>query len=196
MAPLEAGKWSRREKRLRNWRSIQKKLEPNKKKDQGGYEGVSDDLVVARAWVAFADGKHDEAVASLRTIADKEEGENESSGGIPVREMIGDMLLGSERPQEALAEYEASLKNDPGRFDSLYGAAKAAEMAHKNDKAKDYYSQLVGNCKGSQSDRAELKYAREEMDKLAQASTERSTVERPVILAPAGIIRIESLASS
>ena len=176
--------------------AIQEKLEPNRKKDQGRYENVSDELVVARAWVAFAGGKHDEAIALLRTIADKQAGENEASGGIPVREMLGDMLLEANRPEEALVEYEASLQNDPGRFDSLYGAARAAEGAHKNDKARDYYSQLVGNCKGSQSERAELKYAREEMDRLAQTSTERSAVQSPVILAPAGIIRVESLASS
>ena len=82
--------------------------------------------------------------------------------------MLGDMLLEANRPEEALAEYEMSLKNDPGRFDSLYGAARAAEAAHKSEKARDYYSQLVTNCKGSQSERAELKYAREQMDKVAQ----------------------------
>jgi tetratricopeptide (TPR) repeat protein len=81
--------------------------------------------------------------------------------------MLGDILLEANRPEEALAEYEASLKNDPGRFDSLYGAARAAEAAHKNDKAKDYYAQLVANCKGSQSERSELKRAREEMNTRA-----------------------------
>jgi len=129
---------------------------------------VTDELTVARAWVSFADGKRDGAVASLRTIADKQKGEAESSEGIPAHEMLGDMLLEMNRPEEALAEYEASLKNDPGRFDSLYGAARAAEAAHKNEKARDYYSQLVTNCKGSQSERAELKYAREQLDKVAR----------------------------
>jgi tetratricopeptide (TPR) repeat protein len=110
--------------------------------------------------------------------------------------MLGDMLLEANRPDEALAEYEASLKNDPGRFDSLYGAARAAEAAHKNDKARENYSQLVTNCKGSQSERAELKYAREEMDKLARVSTERSAMESPVTLSPAPIRILDSLASS
>ena len=148
--------------------AIQKTLEPNQKKDEGEYEGVTDKLAVARAWVTYADGKHDEAIASLRTVAGKREGEAEASQGIPVHEMLGDMLLEANRPEEALAEYDASLKSDPGRFDSLYGAARAAEAAHKHDKARDYYSQLVTNCKGSQSERAELKYAREQMDKVAQ----------------------------
>ncbi len=39
-----------------------------------------------------------------------EAGENEASGGIPVREMLGDMLLEANRPEEALVEYEASLQ--------------------------------------------------------------------------------------
>jgi hypothetical protein len=163
-----SGNVEQAQKEVAQLEAIQKKLDPGKKKDQGEYEGVSDDLVIARAWVAFAEDEHDEAIASLRTIAGKQEGENESSGGIPVHEMIGDMLLEAKRAPEALAEYEASLKNDPGRFDSLYGAAKAAEIAHKNDKARDYYSQLVTNCKGSQSERAELKYAREQIDKVAR----------------------------
>jgi hypothetical protein len=176
--------------------AIQKKLEPNKEKDEGRYESVSDKLTVAKAWLAHAEGKHDEAVALLRAVADKDEGESEASHGIPVHEMLGDMLLEANHPEEALAEYEASLKNDPGRFDSLYGAARAAEMAHKNDKARAYYSQLVANCKGSQSERAELKYAREQVEKLAQLSTQPSAVENLAIFAPLGSLSIESLASS
>ena len=166
-------------KEIAQLEAIQKKLETNKKKDEGEYEGVTDELTVARAWASYAEGKRDEAIASLRTIADKEKGEAESSQGVPAHEMLGDMLLEANRPDEALTEYEASLKNDPGRFDSLYGAARAAEAAHKNDKARDYYSQLVANCKGSQSERAELKYAREQVDKLARVSTERSAVGSP-----------------
>lgn len=164
--------------------AIQKKLESGKKEDQGRYEGVSDELTIARAWRAFAEDKRDDALALLRTIADKDEGESEASGGIPAHEMLGDMLLEAKRPADALAEYEASMKNDPGRFDSLYGAARAAEMTNKTDKAKDYYSQLVANCKGSQSERAELKYAREQMDKLARLSASRSVVESPQALSP------------
>ena len=176
--------------------AIQKKLEPQKKKDQGEYEGVTDELIVARAWLAYAEGKRDEAFQLLRTLGNKEEGESQASAGIPVREMLGDMLLEGNHPEEALGEYEASLKNDPGRFDSLYGAARAAAAVHKNEKAREYYSQLVTNCKGSQSERAELKYAREEMDKLARVSAERSALESPATLSPPAILILDSLASS
>jgi tetratricopeptide (TPR) repeat protein len=154
-------------KEIAQLEGIQKKLQANKKKDQGEYEGVSDELTEARAWLAQAEGRHDEAVRLLRTVADKEEGEAESSQGIPAHEMLGDMLLDSKHYEEALAEYEASLKNDPGRFDSLYGAAQAAEQAGKHDKANDYYSKLVKNCEGAPSERAELKHAREVLEARA-----------------------------
>jgi len=152
--------------------TLQKKLEPGKKKDEGDYEGVSGELTIAQAWLAHAEDHDDEAVRLLRTIADKEEGEAEASQGIPAYEMIADILLESKHPEQALAEYETSLKNDPGRFDSLYGAANAAAAAGKSDKAKGYYAQVVKNCEGSPSERAELKQAREEAEKLAKLASQ------------------------
>ena len=157
-------------KEIAQLEAIQKKLEPTKTKDQGEYEGVSDDLTVAKAWLAHAEGRHDEAVRLLRSIADKEEGEAESSQGIPAHEMIGDMLMEANQPEEALAEYQAALKSDPGRFDSLYGAAHAAELAGKHDKANEYYSALVKNCEGSKSERSELQHAREQVELQANRS--------------------------
>jgi hypothetical protein len=158
-------------KEIAQLEAIQKKLEANRKKDHsGGYEGVTDELTEARAWLAFAEGHHDDAVRMLRTIADKEEGEAEASEGIPAHEMIGDMLLESGHDEEALAEYETSLKKDPGRFDSLYGAARAAEQAGKHDIANQYYAELVKNCAGAKSERAELKHAREVVEMRAGKS--------------------------
>jgi len=152
---------------------MQKKLGARRKKDQGEYEGVSDELTEARAWLAHAQGHHDEALRLLRTVADKEEGEAESSQGIPAHEMLGDMLLETKHPEEALGEYETTLKTNPGRFDALYGAAQSAEQAGKHDKANDYYSQLVKNCDGSTSERAELKHARQVIEARAAGTAGR-----------------------
>ncbi len=157
-------------KELEQLEAIQKKLEPGKKKDEGEYEAASEEVTIATAWLAHSEGHDDEAVQLMRTIADKEEGEAESSEGTPAHEMIGDILLEGKHPSEALVEYEKSLKNDPGRFDSLYGAAQAAAAAGDSAKAHDYYAQVVKNCEGSDSERAELKQAREEADRLARAS--------------------------
>ncbi len=154
-------------KEIGQMESIQKKLEPQKKKDRGEYQALTDEITVARGWLLQAEGRPEEAVRMLRTVAEKEEGEAEASQGIPAHEMLADMLLESRHPQEALAEYESTLKTNPGRFNSLYGAASAAEMAGKNETAKDYYSQLLNNCNGSRSERSELKHARELLEMRA-----------------------------
>jgi hypothetical protein len=155
-----SGNTEQARKEIAQLEAIQKKLEPNRKKDEGEYEGVTDDLTIARAWLAHAEGHHDDALGMMRTIADKQEGEAEASQGIPAHEMIADMLLEANKPGEASAEYEATLKTDPGRFNALYGAAHAAELAGKKAQASQYYSELVKNCDGSKSERSELKRAR------------------------------------
>jgi len=53
------------------------------------------------------------------------------------------------------------LKESPNRFDGLYGAARAAEMAGKGEQASAYYSQLLKVCDGGvNSSRPELARAK------------------------------------
>ncbi|MGE5323460.1 MAG: hypothetical protein ACM3SW_11385, partial [Actinomycetota bacterium] len=113
-----------------------------------------------QAWVDYAGGKRDDALRILRGVADRQDRVGKFEVEIPAREMLADMLLDLKRPKEALAEYEVSLKTDPNRFNGLYGAAQAAEMIHQKDKAQAYYAQLLKNCEGVDSDRAELVKAR------------------------------------
>jgi tetratricopeptide (TPR) repeat protein len=100
----------------------------------------------ARAWLAFAEDKNDEALQLLRSVADRQDAEGKGEVELPAREMLADMLLEMGRPEQALTEYEKSLKTDPNRFNGLYGAAQAAENAHDSEKAKLYYAQLLKNC--------------------------------------------------
>jgi tetratricopeptide (TPR) repeat protein len=159
--------------------ATEKKLKPQKKADQGNYEYVSDEVTLSKAWLTYAEGHPDEAIRSLRSLANKAEGEAEASEGIPTRELIADMLFEAKRPREALAEYETSLKTDPGRFNSLYGAAQSAEQVGDHQKATQYYSELVNNCAGSSSERAELKHARQEMHAEVKASPRAKLDSRP-----------------
>jgi tetratricopeptide (TPR) repeat protein len=129
-----------------------------KKKDFA--EAVEQDRQEAVAWVAHAEGRNDEAIKTLRTIAEKEEAEGDEPMAIPAREMLADVLLDMNHPEQALAEYELDLKFNPNRFNGLYGAGKAAQMAGKNDKSNTYYAQLVKICNGSNSDRPELSRAK------------------------------------
>ena len=121
---------------------------------------VEQDRQEAAAWVAHAEGDNDDAIRTLRTIAEKEEAEGHEPLAIPAREMLADMLLDMNHPEQALAEYEADLKFYPNRFNGLYGAARAAEMAGKSEKSNGYYARLVKICDGSTSDRSELNRAK------------------------------------
>ena len=114
----------------------------------------------ATAWLWHAEGKDDQAIASLRALADEDDKLGDEPTAIPAREMLADLLLELKRPEQALAEYQIDLRFNPNRFNGLYGAARAAEMAGKTDKANDYYAQLVKACAGSNSDRPELARAK------------------------------------
>jgi len=114
----------------------------------------------AQAWLAFAQGKNDDALRMLREVADKQDKVGKGETETPAREMLADMLLEMNRPQDALVEYEIALKTDPNRFNGLYGAARAAEMTQQKEKASGYYAQLIRNCQGSNSDREELAKAK------------------------------------
>jgi tetratricopeptide (TPR) repeat protein len=110
----------------------------------------------AGAWVAHAEGKDEDAIKTLRAMAEQEESTGDEPEDIPAREMLADLLLEAKHPEQALAEYETDLKFSPNRFNGLYGAASAAELAGKSEKASTYYAQLVKICAGSNSDRPEL----------------------------------------
>jgi hypothetical protein len=140
--------------------AIHKTLLDQKKKMSA--EAVDQDRKEAAAWLDHAEGKNDAATTALRAIAEKEESSgDESDGGIPAREMLADMLLEMNRPEQALAEYKTGLKFFPNRFNSLYGAAQAAEMAGLASQATEYYALLVKTCEGSGSLRPELARAKQ-----------------------------------
>jgi tetratricopeptide (TPR) repeat protein len=79
---------------------------------------------------------------------------------LPVRELLADCLLESGKPQEALAEFESSLRLNPGRFNAVYGAAKSAEKAGKRAEARKYFAQLAALAKAGDGTRPEMGEAR------------------------------------
>lgn len=111
------------------------------------------------AWIALAQNNGDEAVKQLRAAADHEDAAGVDSLTMPAREMLGDLFMELHRPAEALAAYKTALKESPKRFDSLDGAALAAEAAGKSSEARQFFAQLVAAC-GPGADRPELEDAR------------------------------------
>jgi tetratricopeptide (TPR) repeat protein len=86
---------------------------------------------------------------------------------LPAREQLGELLLELRRPDEALSEFEASLKRAPRRLGGIYGAARAAKLLGNDAKARDYYIQVVELTKNGDASRAEIKEARSVAAKLA-----------------------------
>lgn len=118
----------------------------------------------AAAWLARAEGKDDLALDLMRKAADAEDRTEKhpvTPGNlIPARELLGDLLLELGSSQAALPEFEASLSRWPGRFNALYLAGLAAELAGDREKARRYYGKLVTMCEGADKDRPELERAR------------------------------------
>ena len=123
----------------------------------------------AKAVLAFAEGRKDEALSLMRGAADADDAAEKSPvtpGSIlPAREMLADMLLETQQPAPALAEYERSLEAAPNRFRSLAGAGSAAEQAGDAGKARLYRQRLVGLSGEGSPDRPEVLAAKHYLDK-------------------------------
>jgi hypothetical protein len=135
-----------------NYKSLKKAL-----KQKSGRDSHLEDYrrQEVEAWISFAGGDREKAVKRMRAAADKQEKEDSSDFTVPAREMLADMLMELHQPAQALAEYESVLKVAPNRFNDLYGAASAAQMAGDSGKATIYYSKVRENCP-PQADREEL----------------------------------------
>jgi tetratricopeptide (TPR) repeat protein len=112
------------------------------------------------AWITFAEGKTDGALSQMRAAADHDDSVDKlpvtPGAVVPARELLGEMLLEAKRPAAALEAFETSLKFAPERFNSLFGAAHAAQLAGDREKASAYYAKLLANCPRPAGDLPEL----------------------------------------
>ena len=99
------------------------------------------------AWLAFAEGKPEDAIAGMRAAAaleDKTEKSAVTPGPLaPAREQLGELLLELKQPALALEEFKSTLVKEPNRFRSLYGAAKAAKLAGDRQTEQVYFQELA-----------------------------------------------------
>jgi hypothetical protein len=118
------------------------------------------------AWAALAGGKNEQALRQMEAAAKLEDGTEKSvvtPGPLsPARELFGEMLLETNNPREALVQFEETLKNEPRRFRSLYGAAHAAQLIGNRHLSQKYFAELLAVCALSdQPGRREIKEAHE-----------------------------------
>jgi hypothetical protein len=102
------------------------------------------------AWTALAEGRRDDALQEMSSAAELEDATEKSvltPGPLaPSRELLGEMLLQIERPEQALLEFEATLKREPNRFRTLDGAARAAQLKGDGVTSRAYFRLLLKVC--------------------------------------------------
>jgi hypothetical protein len=117
-------------------------------------EQVAIERLGAQAWLELAEGRSDAALEHMREAADREDATEKAAvtpGPLaPARELLGDMLLGLDRPLEALDEYRTSLTREPNRYRSLDGARQAAAKAG-NKTAEAAYAEQLARVTGKRS---------------------------------------------
>jgi hypothetical protein len=118
----------------------------------------------ARAWLARAEGRNEDALREARDAADREDATDKhpvTPGAVlPARELLADLLLESGDARAALVEYEKSLGPVPGRYLSLAGAARAADAAGDTARGREHWARLVAQCAKADVARVEVTKAR------------------------------------
>jgi len=118
----------------------------------------------ASAWLAHVSGQQESSVATMREAVDVETSTPKApvtpAPTIPASELLGDLLMEQKRAGEALAAYRRSLELNPRRFNSVLGAARAANALGDKQAASDYYRQLL-DVAAPTTRRASLAEARE-----------------------------------
>lgn len=124
-------------------------------KGQKGFDWATQVEIHRRAaegWLARAQEQDEVAVALLRSAADLEDSADKhpvTPGSLlPAREQLADLLAELGRPEQALAEYEASLRTAPGRLNSYLGALRAAERTGDEAKARQFRERVRAQTGG------------------------------------------------
>ncbi len=130
------------------------------------YEANQVDIQIKtiEAWTLLKKGNNEDALALMTSAAEMESKTSKhpvTPGEIlPADELLADMLLGLNKPQEALNAYELNLKRRPNRFNGIYGAAIAAKQIGNKQLATMYFELLLKQTENVSSDRPEIKEAK------------------------------------
>ncbi len=135
------------------------------KSNQSYWADRSEEQMLAiSAWVALKEGAPDQALRFMRAAADGEDGSVKhvamENRLYPLRELFAELLLETGQPAAALSEFEAGLHQTPNRYRAFLGIARAANAAGDRQKASEYYGKLVDLAKNADTDRQDIREAK------------------------------------
>jgi hypothetical protein len=120
--------------------------------------------LAAEGWIAMAERRPRQAIASLREAAEREDHEEKNVAMenrlSPMRELLGELLLEARQPAQAQREFAASLQIVPNRFRSLASAARAAVSLKHEEDARAYYERLLTLTQDADTERPDILAAR------------------------------------
>ncbi|MDI3321256.1 tetratricopeptide repeat protein [Pinibacter soli] len=115
-----------------------------------------------KAWIAFTNKEHTQALSLMEAAASQEDSVSKSpvtpGEVLPARELYADMLFETHQYDAAFGQYILVLKKSPNRFNSLFRAGRSAELLADHANATKYYKQLLAIA-DPHSTRSELKTA-------------------------------------
>jgi len=148
---------------LENLKSLYDKLVKQIDKKQESAQ-VAIQIKTSEGWIEYKLRNNEKALAMMQEAADMEDGTEKHpvtpGEVIPARELYAEMLLEMNKPDLALENFELDLKTHCNRFNGLYGAAMAAEMAGNKDKAIVYFKKLIEIADPENCRRPELNHAK------------------------------------
>ena len=112
------------------------------------------DRRILAGWIARAEGDSARAIELMRSAGELEataEKHPVTPGALlPPYESLGDLLLALDRPEDALAAYENSNRTWPQRYNTLDGAARAANAAGDTESAALWARRLMEAAPGNE----------------------------------------------
>ncbi|WP_297794981.1 hypothetical protein [uncultured Marinobacter sp.] len=112
------------------------------------------DRRILAGWIANAEGEPERAIELMRSAGELEatvEKHPVTPGALlPPYEALGDLLLALDRPAEALAAYQQSNRTWPQRYNTLEGAARAADASGNAESAALWSRRLLETAPGTE----------------------------------------------
>jgi hypothetical protein len=158
-AAVRAGDEATVAKRIADAKAVRAQMAPWAKMISAEFtarRAAHDDALLARAHAVAkpSPASQKKAIEALERLARAESTESPSGPAWErtTKQTLGEMLLASGKPKEALAQFELDLADRPSGSIALLGAARAAKAAGELERARGYYAVLADLWRDADND--------------------------------------------